>query len=306
MEYNIFRDELAIKYPAYGHALWDPSPCREGLDSAVQVGDVGFTRDGRFIRLFNVLLPRDHPSHENFGVPEYHEPLKLKMSNHKYSSRLSPNNFCSRAVKPDRDEISAAEPGPAVTFTCSQKQGAILSLPVPAHREETYARGDFAKCITKHIDVWFAFARDLGLGVTRMEDIILVTGRDLARSWTNVVFCENQGEEQVSFGVQVTVTDTSDVTVRWQVSLEDVRGATVNNGPSGKNLPEDQSIFVRGFRVTRFLKIIPRLRGAAEPTSDLDQDEPESNHDKRVISTPSETDDPLRTLLNYLDQASII
>jgi hypothetical protein len=101
---------------------------------------------------------------------------------------------------------------------------------VPAQREDTVARGDFAKCITKHIDVWFAFARDLGLGVTRMEDIILVTGRDLATSWTNVVFSENQGGEQVSFGVQVS--GTSDV--QWQVSPEDVRGAAVNNGPSGK------------------------------------------------------------------------
>jgi hypothetical protein len=101
---------------------------------------------------------------------------------------------------------------------------------VPAQREDTVARGDFAKYITKHIDVWFAFARDLGLGVTRMEDIVLVTGRDLARSWTNVAFSESQEGEQVSFGVQVT--GTSDV--QWQVSLEDVRGAAVNNGPSGQ------------------------------------------------------------------------
>jgi hypothetical protein len=74
MEYNIFRDELAIRYPARGHALWDPS--RDGLDSAVQVGDVGFVREGKFIRLFNILLPRDHPSHENFGVPEHHSVQK--------------------------------------------------------------------------------------------------------------------------------------------------------------------------------------------------------------------------------------
>ncbi len=26
MEYDIYREELAIKYPAYGHALWDPNP----------------------------------------------------------------------------------------------------------------------------------------------------------------------------------------------------------------------------------------------------------------------------------------
>jgi hypothetical protein len=121
-----------------------------------------------------------------------------------------------------------AEPA-QFTFSCSRRQGAILSLPVPAQRQDTIARGDFSKCICKHIDVWFAFARDLGLGVTRMEDIILVTGRDLARSWTNFAFSEVQGEEQVSFGVRVTgISD-----VEWQVAHEDIRGAALNCGPSG-------------------------------------------------------------------------
>jgi hypothetical protein len=96
MEYDIFRDELALKYPAYGHALWVPSP--GGLYLSVQVGDVGFICEGKFIRLFNVLLPRDHPSHENFGVPEYHKPLQLKISKHIFPSKLSPNNFRSKGV----------------------------------------------------------------------------------------------------------------------------------------------------------------------------------------------------------------
>ena len=127
--------------------------------------------------------------------------------------------------------LTSSRPEPAqVTFSCSKKQGAILSLPVPALREETFARGDFARCITKRIDVWFAFARDLGLGVTRMEDIILVTGRDLATSWTNVVFSENQGGEQVSFGVQVNGISN----VQWQVPLEDIGGVVVSCGPSGQ------------------------------------------------------------------------
>jgi hypothetical protein len=177
---------------------------------------------------------------------------------------------------------------------------------VLAHREETFARGDFARCITKRIDVWFAFARYLGLGVARMEDIILVTGRDLASSWTNVVFSENQGGEQVSFGVQVT--GISSCNVQWQVPLEDIRGVAVNCGPSGQvpffpskdaettpglicshqNLPEDQCIFVRGFRVRRRFRIIPRLRAAAEPTLDPDRDE--DDFDEQLISTPLETD----------------
>ena len=66
--YDIFRDQLDIKYPAFGHALWEPNPGR--LYSPVEVGDVGFIREGKFHRVFNALLPADHPSHQRFGVPE--------------------------------------------------------------------------------------------------------------------------------------------------------------------------------------------------------------------------------------------
>lgn len=47
-------------------------------------------------------------------------------------------------------------------------------------------------------------ADDLGLAVNRMEDIILVTGRHLAKSWINVAFSESRGDAQVSFGVRVS------------------------------------------------------------------------------------------------------
>lgn len=94
--YDIFRHHLGIKYPAYGHALWQPSP--GDSSPPVEVGDVGFIREGRFYRLFNVLLPADDPSHENFGVPEYHQQLTLQMKTHINSSMLSPNNFCSARV----------------------------------------------------------------------------------------------------------------------------------------------------------------------------------------------------------------
>jgi hypothetical protein len=94
--YDIFRHHLVIKYPAYGHALWEPSP--GDSSPAVEVGDVGFIREGRFYRLFNVLLPADDPSHENFGVPEYHQQLMLHMKTHINSGTLSPNNFCSARV----------------------------------------------------------------------------------------------------------------------------------------------------------------------------------------------------------------
>jgi len=95
--YDIFRQQLAIKCPAYGYALWGPNPGEHY--PTVQVGDVGFIRRGKFHRLFNALLPAEHPSHQRFGVPEHHEPLKVGISSHIDTDVLSPNNFRSADVK---------------------------------------------------------------------------------------------------------------------------------------------------------------------------------------------------------------
>jgi hypothetical protein len=95
--YDIFRQKLAIKFPSYGYALWGPSPGEHS--PTVQVGDVGFIRRGKFHRLFNALLPADHPSHERFGVPDNHEPLKVKIEQHIETDILSPNNIRSAEVK---------------------------------------------------------------------------------------------------------------------------------------------------------------------------------------------------------------
>ena len=95
--YDIFRHHLLMKFPAYGHALWEPDP--GNLYPAVEVGDVGWVYQGKFRRLFNVFLPEDDPSHRNFGVPEYHEQLTLNIENHIETGRLNAHNFCSTTVK---------------------------------------------------------------------------------------------------------------------------------------------------------------------------------------------------------------
>ena len=99
-DYDIFREQLAIKYPAYGHALWRPYP--RNPDRPVQVGDVGFIRCGNFHRLFNALLPADDPSHE-LGVPEYHEPLVPGPFNHLDTGSLRRDNYCSAGVRVEPD-----------------------------------------------------------------------------------------------------------------------------------------------------------------------------------------------------------
>ena len=82
--------------------------------------------------------------------------------------------------------------------------------------------------MVRHIDIWFAFARNLGL-VHKMEEIILVTGCDLTRSWTNVAFLGEAGA-QVSFGSKV---ETPNISVNFQSSPEHGRGAVLHHGPEG-------------------------------------------------------------------------
>ena len=93
--YDIFRDQLGSKYHAFGHALWDPNPGR--LFPPVEVGDVGFIREGKFHRLFNALLPGDHPS-QIFGVPEHYEQLRPSIENHINTGMLAPSDICSYGV----------------------------------------------------------------------------------------------------------------------------------------------------------------------------------------------------------------
>ena len=61
-----------------------------------------------------------------------------------------------------------------------------------------------------------------------MEEIILVTGCDLTRSWTNVAFLGGQVDAQVSFGIRAENTS-----INFQFSPENARGAVLCNGPEG-------------------------------------------------------------------------
>ena len=121
---------------------------------------------------------------------------------------------------------------PKVSFLCQKKEGAVLSLPVPAKMENTVASADFGRWILKHIDCWIVWAQHLGLGIDQMEDIILVTGTHRSRSWTNVVFPGGEDCGQASFKVKVDhYGDTVDI--NWQVSHEYNEGAVLNCGPNG-------------------------------------------------------------------------
>ena len=94
-QYDTYREELGTAYPIFGYALWDPDP---GQYPRVEIGDVGFTREGKFHRLFNALLPEDHPSHGRYGVPENYEQLQVLLPEHIDRGTLFPSDLHSQGV----------------------------------------------------------------------------------------------------------------------------------------------------------------------------------------------------------------
>jgi len=137
-----------------------------------------------------------------------------------------------------------------------------------------------------------------------MEDIVLVTGCDLTKSWINVAFLGNQDDARVSFRVEVNDHDAS---IKLRYLPKHVHGAALNKGPEGKDLPEDQTMFIRGFRVARStLGILPKhLKAAAGPSPDSEGYDHEL--DSVPISMPAVTTqrDPLHLAKDYIaEQAS--
>ena len=98
---DTYRDHLATTYPLFGHALWEPN--------FVDLGDVGYIRQGKFHRLFNALHSADHPSHYGVPLPEYHEPLIPNVSDHIDWGKLKPDHYFSSGVtvETEREDIHA-------------------------------------------------------------------------------------------------------------------------------------------------------------------------------------------------------
>jgi hypothetical protein len=76
--FNIYREQLRFSFPYHGLALWDPTPVQVlfRYPGHVSIGDVGYLDNGTFMRIFNVKLPRDHPSNTFIFMPGEYKPLE--------------------------------------------------------------------------------------------------------------------------------------------------------------------------------------------------------------------------------------
>ena len=100
---DVLREHLTSLF--HGHALWMPDPAN--LYERVSIGDVGYVKDGYFVRMFNVLLDwsnqlnhtlRD-PEPNPESQPENYVCLEMGRFNNIRQTTLSKGDYYSRFVQ---------------------------------------------------------------------------------------------------------------------------------------------------------------------------------------------------------------
>jgi hypothetical protein len=76
--------------------------------------------------------------------------------------------------------------------------GALLSLPNGGHHEDVIRAQAFEVYIQDHVYSWFTWAQKNGLGVRRLEDLILVSGCTLVTSWAAAAFVHDTMDAEIS------------------------------------------------------------------------------------------------------------
>jgi hypothetical protein len=114
---EVYRDQLISLF--YGHALWSPDPALQY--ERVEIGDVGYVKDGYFVRMFNVLLPWDHPSNPRSCTPEQYTPLDIGLFSNTKKTRFAKGDYYSRHVNVRNEpNVNAATPDEYVVIVLSQ------------------------------------------------------------------------------------------------------------------------------------------------------------------------------------------
>ncbi|RDB21054.1 hypothetical protein Hypma_011916 [Hypsizygus marmoreus] len=262
--YDIYADQL--RDLRRGQPLYYPEPSAE--DGPVQIGDVGYTRQGAFCRLFNVSKAGDDPS-QAFGVPEGFEPLVIGRIL-EYEGALEPGPLHSKTifrVNADVGTTGAVLPADAsFRFSCASSRGAILMLETQMSRHQALHDKRFKDYLLQHCLSWYTFAGELGVQV-EFGEIMLVTECSKTAAWASAVYSQSSREFGMSFsagGMFLPSVGGAAISIglekigpveyrrsrRRAIMLEDVQ-----------NVTKDQTVFIKGYRLgsrSLYLKSIAR------------------------------------------------
>ena len=171
----------------------------------------------------------------------------------------------------------------------AQHRGAFLFLPSKGHRNDVLPIKVFKDCIRDNADKWFRWSKKMKLPVEQMEDLILVTGCTLVKSWAAAAFDSHMSvdSDPTTISLEARKSDNGGTQFFWRnirgtveyhnsrfdpvrspgyITLHELMLSSPQNVQ--EPLPQNQCVFIRGFRAKRtFFRIVP-MRAAAEPHPD--------------------------------------
>ncbi|KAI0640643.1 WD40-repeat-containing domain protein [Trametes meyenii] len=196
--YNVYAQQLFPK--GFGYPLWHPEHTKHG---EIQLGDVGYYREGAFFRLFNALTPKDDPSQKTFGVPEGFEPFHVHpyllndtqdvIKAHVHSTSVTSLDFSGNAGT----QLEAL--GAGIKYTCQREHGAFVFVQPSADRAQMHPARSFVQYMRTTHESWYRFAVDnLDLDIQR-EELLFVAGVVKTDDWGLGAFLRHGSGGEVAF-----------------------------------------------------------------------------------------------------------
>ena len=105
------------------------------------------------------------------------------------------------------------------TYECwAQSHGALLCLPHGAHSEDAIRTKLFEDYMRDNVDSWLRWSQREGLPVENTEDLILVTGFTLTKSWAIAVFdgTKSRNGDAASISLEVRKSDDGGAQFVWR------------------------------------------------------------------------------------------
>ncbi|GJE90367.1 WD40 repeat domain-containing protein [Phanerochaete sordida] len=169
-----------------GDALWFPEPAAG--TGEIQVGDVGFIREGAFIRLFNVVDPDKYPvpnALEDDRLPDGFVPLQDRRAGvlDEREGAIVAGTYKSKSVVSRKAEATISGPtgaggsaGAGLEYECTKEKGALLILKSDAKLAQANQEKTFEKYLATHYESWCSYATNLEYKDSEVKKLVLVRG----------------------------------------------------------------------------------------------------------------------------------
>ncbi|KAJ3554729.1 hypothetical protein NM688_g2957 [Phlebia brevispora] len=297
---NVYSSELKRHANEWlGHALWYP----DSSPNEVEIGDVGYIHEGRFMQMFNVIteagfLP-DEQKPQGFKPLHYHSSLNDCREN--YLTGAIP----SKSVKVTEGGIAVqgGHAGSGVNlgyyFECSSHQGAILHLNAPADMKSVQPNDVFPSYMKAHHRSWIDFLQTVRQIKRDVSEVLLVRGHVKASGWAVAAFQSKArrlgGSITANFapaqnaGLALSIYHNTGMMRAFHygpnVSVQSILSGSDQDVPS-----KNQCVFLRYYKIRYRFGLFPDVMQAAAGPAPLPDRPPEEGPQAVLASDDMEVD----------------